>query len=98
MHVREQIASLGFKRVIPKNNFEQKKNRQRKINTIIDLSVFLFILQHLRRFLAEKKDNIKISEALIDQTEETEEVRILYHNLWIQDKCLKLKVFWVALR
>ena len=25
MHVREQIASLGFKRVIPKNNFEQKK-------------------------------------------------------------------------
>lgn len=25
MHVMEQIASLGFKRVIPKNNFEQKK-------------------------------------------------------------------------
>ena len=89
------LASRGwFLKII----LNKKKNRQRKINTIIDLSVFLFILQHLRRFLAEKKDNIKISEAVIDQTEETEEVRILYHNLWIQDKCLKLKVFWVALR
>ena len=84
------LASRGwFLKII----LNKKKNRQRKINTIIDLSVFLFILQHLRRFLAEKKDNIKISEAVIDQTEETEEVRILYHNLWIQDKCLKLKVF-----